>query len=182
MTTFLIIVIIVLVLAFIMILMVFFSIFFIFYTGVPYTPTPPNVIKKIIDALQIQEGQVVFDLGCGDGRFLFAAESAGARAVGFELSPTIYLKARLLKLFKGSRSKIYYRNFFSPNLGDADIIFCFLTGAVMERLEKKLNIELKTGAKVVSYGFFFPNWNVTNTILPDPEKDKTGSKIFIYQK
>ena len=174
--------IIVLILAFILALFLLASIFFIFYTGVPFAKTPYRAIKKIINALDIKEGQIVYDLGCGDGRFLFAAAKAGAKAIGFEISPAVYLKAKIIKLLTLSKAKIKYKNFYSANLADADIIFCFLVDSVMPRVEKKLKAELKPGAKVVSYGFFFPNWNISQTILPDPEKDKTTSKIFIYTK
>ena len=163
------------------ILLLFLGIVMMFVTRVPYAPTPHQAIQKIIDELNIQPGQVVYDLGCGDGRFLFAAEKKGARAIGFEISPFPYLRARLKKAVTGSRAKIHYKNFYAAHLFDANVVFCFLVDTVMPRLEKKLQAELQPGTRVVSYGFHFPNWKMHKVILPEPEKDNFPSEIFIYQ-
>lgn len=152
------------------------------YTGVPYAGTPKNVLDKIFDAVDLKSGQIVYDLGCGDGRVLFAAEKRGARCIGFELSPAAYLRARVLKIFHRSRAKIKLKNFFSAKLKDADVVFCFLVGKVMKRVERRLDSQLKPGAKVICYGFDLPGWNAVKTILPDPKKDRTQSPVFIYEK
>jgi SAM-dependent methyltransferase len=152
----------------------------LFLTRVPYAPTPKKMIEKIIKELNIKPGQLVYDLGCGDGRFLFAAEAKGAKAVGFEISPIVYLKARLTKLLKRSKVKINYKNFYSVDLSDADVVFCFLVDTVIPKVAKKLKKELKPGTKVVSYGFAFPNWEPTKVIIPALE-DRTSSKVFIYE-
>lgn len=174
---------------FLLLICVFACLFFILastamiiYTGVPYAPTPYKAIEKIIKKLNIQPGQKVYDLGSGDGRFLFAAEKAGAQVIGFEISPAPYFKSQIIKITNGSKARLNLKNFFKADLSGADIVFCFLIDKIMPLVEKKLKAELSPGARVVSYGSYFPNWRIYDTILPDPEKEKTIGKIFIYIK
>lgn len=169
-----------LLLIFIALVLLTLSIVILFVIRVPYAPTPKQMIKKIIDELNIKPGQIVYDLGCGDGRFLLAAEAKGAAAVGFELSPVVFIKAKLTKFLKKSKIKVRYRNFYKADIADADVVFCFLVDTVMAKTEVKLKKELKAGAKVVSYGFAFPDWEPDKVIIPKLE-DRTSSKVFIYE-
>lgn len=169
-----------LLLIFIALVLLTLSILILFIVRVPYAPTPKRMIKKIIDELNLKPGQKVYDLGCGDGRFLFAAEKKGAEATGFELSPIVFMKANLTKIFKRSKIKIRYKDFYKADISDADVVFCFLVDTVMPKVAKKLKAELKAGAKVVSYGFHFPDWEPSKVIIPELS-DKTSSKIWIYE-
>ena len=169
-----------LILIFIALILLTLSIVILFLVRVPYAPTPKRMIKKIIDELDIKKGDIVYDLGCGDGRFLFAAETKGATAIGYELSPMVYYKALLTKILKKSKVKLRQKNFYKANISNANIVFCFLVDTVMPRVAKKLKSELKPGAKIVSYGFAFPDWEPDKVIIPALE-DKTSSKVFIYK-
>lgn len=154
------------------------------YTRVPYAPTPKNTIEKILDLIHVRPGERLYDLGAGDGRVLFAAEKRGARARGFELSPFSYIRTAVKIKLTQSRAQIFFKNFFFADLGDADIIFCFLVGAVMLKLEKKLQKELKPGAMVISYGFSFPGWKPAQIITPEENKLQSGfsTPLYIYKK
>lgn len=149
--------------------------------GVPFVPTPQKNVKKNIDTLDLKPGEIFYDLGCGDGRFLIEAQKRGAKATGFEVSPSAFLRAKLNLLAKGGQAKLKYKNFYSQDLSDADAIFCFLLDAVMPKVEQKLLAELKPGARVVSYGFKMPNWTETKIIETDPTNLKS-SKIYFYIK
>lgn len=161
------------------VLMICGNMFINYYTGVPYAPTPRATLLSILKQLDIKNGQILYDLGCGDARLLFLAEAYDADARGFELSPFSLLRAYAAKCLKKSKVKIYYKNFFHHDLSDADVVFCFLVDRAMPRLEKKLLAELKKGAKVVSYGFFFPHWKHAQVIEPS-NTSSFPTKAYVY--
>jgi len=147
--------------------------------GVPFASTPERNIEKALNLLELKPGDTLYDLGCGDGRALLAAERRGAKAIGYEISPWPYLKAQY-NLFKAkSKAKIFLKNFYQVNISDADAVFCFLLNRVMDRVEKKLSSELKPGTKVVSYGFPFTTRKPSSTIDTNPE-NPNASKIYLY--
>ena len=153
----------------------------ILFVRVPFVPTPKKNIALAISLLDLKPGQIFYDLGCGDGRFLIAAEKYGVKAVGFEISPWAYLRARLNLLLNHSQAKIYYKNFYHFNVSDADAVICFLLDTVMPKVEKKLQAEFKQGARVVSYGFAMPTWQPAKIINTNPANPKS-SKIYLYLK
>jgi len=157
------------------------SVIALFFTRVPFVPTPGRNVKMIIDQLDLKPGQIFYDLGCGDGRFLIEAGRRGAKAIGFEVSPWAFSKAKLNILINRSKAKIFFKNFFSADVSDADGIFCFLMDKVMPKVEEKLKKELKPGAKIVCYGFNLPTWPVVKIIDLKPQ-DKKSSKIYLYEK
>ena len=153
-----------------------------YYTGVPYAPTPHSTIKTILRILQIKKGVKLYDLGCGDGRFLFSAEKMGAEVIGFEISPFSYIRTLAKKIFTKSNAKIYFKNFFYQNLSSADIVFCFLVDSVMNRVSKKLQNELKPGTKIVSYGFPLLEWSEDPILQQYKKNDPSLRNIYFYTK
>ena len=147
----------------------------LFKTKVPFAKTPTENLIKIFKEINLPKNSVVYDLGCGDGRFLFLAEKLGYRAVGYELSLYPFIKCLLKKIIKRSSIKIVNKNFHKDNFFNADVVFLFLVGRVMEEVGKKLNGNLKKGALVISYGFKIPNWDLFKTIKTEP------SETFIYK-
>lgn len=122
----------------------------------PWLPLPKKDILRMITLAGLKPNDIVYDLGCGDGRVLIqVARTTGARAIGFEISLVMYLIARLRVYFSGQRDriKVYYQNFYHEDLAKADVIFCFLTTYAMRRLTEKVKQELKPGAKFLSYAF-----------------------------
>ncbi|MEI7498146.1 MAG: hypothetical protein WCK11_02585 [Candidatus Falkowbacteria bacterium] len=143
-------------------------------TNVPWAKVPTANLEKIIAAISLPANALIYDLGCGDGRFLFFAEKKGFRAVGYELSIYPYLKTVLHKFISGSTITIYKTNFFRADLSQAEAVFVFLTGAVMEKIGKKLKQALKPGTPVISYGFAIPYWTPTTILETMP------SKTYVY--
>lgn len=153
------------------------SIYINLRTKVPWAKTPEKnlkIILKEIAKLKIPKNSLIYDLGCGDGRLLFLAEKYGYRAIGFELSLYPYLKCIIKKYFSKSKIKIQRKNFYNINLCKADVIFVFLVGPVMKKVEKKLKNELKQNTLVISYGFQFSGPKETKIINTKP------SKTYIY--
>ena len=146
-------------------------------TRVPYAACPPAQIERIFDHLNLPPGTRFYDLGCGDGRVVFAAAARGARATGFELQPLTYLRAKLTQLLRYQNADIRWGDFRHANLRDADCVFCFLVGAVMPQVGAWLHRQLKPGTTVVSYGFAIPNWQASSVLTPD---HAGGSATYVY--
>jgi len=157
------------------------SIIALFFTRVPFVPTPKKNVKIIIDQLDLKPKKIFYDLGCGDGRFLIEAKARGAKAIGFEVSPWAYFKAKLNIFFHHCQAKVLYKNFYQANIADADAVFCFLIDTVMPKVEEKLKRELKPGALVASYGFTMPNWPPVK-VVEIKKGNKKASKIYLYKK
>ncbi len=96
--------------------------------GAPWVPTKSQDVERFLRLANIKPGQKVYDLGCGDGRMVCAATKKGAVAQGFEISLLPFLFANIRRFFQKERKKIkiYYKDFWNYNLGDADIIYFFL--------------------------------------------------------
>ncbi len=147
--------------------------------GAVFTTTHRTKIKKILDNVPMSPGEVVYDLGCGDGRFLIAAARRyNVKAIGLEINPWAYFLCRLRTFFSGERVSIYFKDFWKEDIRDADIVFCYLFPDVMWMLREKFSKELKDGARVISCNFMIPGWK--------PEKILTfyhpvhNDSVFIY--
>ncbi len=149
--------------------------------GAPFVPTPMAAVNRMIEAAKLKKGDKVYDIGCGDGRIVHeASRQYEISATGFELSPLVYLLARVKHLLWKSKAKIVFGNFKKHNLSDADVIFCYLLPETLAKLEPKLNRELKKGAKIVSYAFPVSPWKEKIKIERDAEKRL--APIWIYEK
>ncbi len=149
---------------------------------VPYVPTPPEVVQKMLELAKVDQTDTVYDLGSGDGRIvIMAAEKFGARAVGVELDPDLYKQSedRIKQMGLDKRAEIIHEDFFNVNIRHATVVTLYLLTSVNERLKPILEKQLRSGARVVSHDFQMPGWQ--------PEKaeevvDKNGlsHKIYLY--
>ncbi len=149
--------------------------------GAPFVPTGKKTVDEMIRVAQIQKGETVFDLGCGDGRFIFAAERAGAgKSVGIEISPFVYLLAITKKVFLTTgKSEIRFGNFFHhKDVREADIIFVFLLPVIVESVFREIWPHMKPGSRIISHAF--PG----SLIEPDEiiPKTKEHGKVFVFMK
>ena len=144
--------------------------------GVPWVPTREKRIRKALQLAELQPGDTLYDLGAGDGRvLLMAAQEFGANALGIEIGPVQCSLGWLRIWFSGSRHKAWVRcgDFYKADIQDADVVFVYLTSTQTTRLAKKLEQELRPGARVVSIAADFDDWQ---PILVDREL-----LIFVYQ-
>ncbi len=145
----------------------------------PFVQTPLEVAKRMLDLSQVRAGEVLYDLGCGDGRLvILAARDIGAKATGIELREDLVERARteIKRLNLEGKVNVIQGNFFEVNISDADVITLYLTSSANERLRPKLEAELKRGARVVSHDFKVPGWKpsaVYNELL--------GHTIYSYR-
>ncbi len=126
--------------------------------GAPWVPTSMRMVRRMLTLAEVGPDDVVYDLGCGDGRMIItAARRYGARAVGIEIDPLRYLWCQMLItiLRLRKRIRIIYGDFFGADLREADVVTCYLLQSTNDRLEEKLRTELRSGARVVSNTFTF---------------------------
>jgi len=143
------------------ILILDFSFLYASFQAAPFVPMRSKDLAKALEFMQIKVGEKFFDLGAGDGRILAAAEKCGAKAVGYEISLPQFLAARLRKIFFRAKFEILFKDFWQVDLRDADVVFAFLMPKVMPRLKEKLEKELRSGARVISYAWLVPGWTPT---------------------
>jgi len=147
--------------------------------GALYVSTSRKRIGAFLDAVPMKAGQVLVDLGCGDGRVLRSARRRySVSAIGYELNLMAYATARL-HCWGMKGVEIKWRNFWKADLSNADIIFCYLFPDVLQDLCVKLAAELKPGAVVVSCNFALPQWQPYMVLRPEPSLH--NDPIYIYK-
>lgn len=151
-----------------------------FFRGeAPFVPSKEKYLPQIAEAMELSKDSVVCDLGCGDARVLVACcwTEPGARCIGFDKNITPYLWARLRiwALGLSQKIKIHKKDFFKADLGEATHIFFYLIPKQVERLEKKIEKELKKGAKVFSLAFELKNRTPQEIVLVGKEK------LYVYE-
>lgn len=127
---------------------------------VVYEPTPLAVVDTLIAAADVGPKDVVYDLGCGDGRFLVAAARRGATGVGFDLNHNLveWAVANALAERVEARVKFEVRDLFTVDMSPASVITLYLLPKLNLRLRAKLWKELKVGSRVVSNAFDMGDW------------------------
>jgi hypothetical protein len=147
--------------------------------GAMYTSTARVKIHTALGAVSMTPGELLVDIGCGDGRVLRAARKRyGVECLGFEINPIAFLKARLLTA--GRRGiAVRYGNFWKADLGKANVVSCYLFPDVMRRLGVKLGKELAAGARVISFNFPIPGWK-HQAVLRAVSK-LNNDPIYIYK-
>jgi hypothetical protein len=131
----------------------FFNIVFKGYA--PFISTDKETIRKIIQKIDIKEGLTIYELGCGQAKFLQITEKMFPRAklIGVENLMIIFLINKLKLKLVSSRIKLLLNDFFQINLNKADIIYCYLNNATMQSLGEKFKQECEKGTLIISRSF-----------------------------
>lgn len=140
-------------------ILVVLSLYWTRMVGGPWVPSSMQMVNRMMEMAEVGPGDVVYDLGCGDGRVLLtAAMRYQAHAVGIEIDPLRYLWCQFLitLLWQRKRIRIIFGNLFHKDLSEADVVMCYLMPDALVKLEKKLKHELRSGTRVVSNRFTFP--------------------------
>ena len=149
---------------------------------VPFVPTPNEVVEQMLKMANVSNGDIVFDLGSGDGRIPITAVQryAAKRAVGVEINPDLVKQSRenAEKAGVSDRVKFLQQDLFKTDLRDANVVTLYLLPDVNLKLRPKLFEELKPGTRVVSHAFNMGDWK------PEREeqvKANNGRTYTLYQ-
>ena len=147
--------------------------------GAMFHPSARVRVRTALNHVPMKAGDLLVDIGCGDGRVLREANRRyGVRALGFEVNPLAYALARLGAIgMEGIEVRL--TNFWNVDIGDADVVFCYLFPDVMDRLARKLLRELRPGTLVISCNFPLPGWRHRELLYP--ESSLHADPIYLYQ-
>jgi ribosomal protein L11 methylase PrmA len=126
------------------------------FPDVFYVPTPPRVVDAMLKLARVTDKDVVYDLGCGDGRItIAAAKKYGARGVGVDIDPKLVAQARANAKAEGVEALVEFRveNALTTDVSPATVVTLFLLSSSNEKLKPMLTRQLKPGARVVSHAF-----------------------------
>ena len=148
---------------------------------VPYVPSPIKVVRYMLKLAKVKAGEIVYDLGCGDGRILIiAAKEFNAYGVGIEKRRDLVEEAirNVKKAGVEDRVIIIEGDFFEIDISEADVVTLYLLTSVNEKLRPKLERELKPTARVVSHDFEVPGW--TPVKVAEISEGWRTHKIYLY--
>lgn len=147
------------------------------WLGAPWLPTPRAAIEAALDAAGVGPRDVVVDVGTGDGRVLLAAARRGASAVGYELSPFLWLVAWLRSRPFRRLVRVRFADGFRADLSAATVVFAFLRPATMPRLAATLKRQQGTkNLTLLAYAFPLPS-RTPARVLRIPR----CAPIFLYE-
>jgi ribosomal protein L11 methylase PrmA len=144
---------------------------------VHFVPTPQTVVDGMLKLANVRRGDVVYDLGCGDGRLVItAAKEFGARAVGIDINPE-----RITESLEKAREarvtdRVDFRNedLFEADIKEATVVTLYLLQSLNVKLRPKLWKELKPGTRVVSNTFDMGNWQ------PQEQIEVDGRTVYLW--
>ena len=147
---------------------------------VHYDPTPHHIVAEMLKLARVGKDDVVYDLGCGDGRIVIAAAKLGARGVCVDIDPQRIRESRANAQRAGvtERMRFLEQDMFETQIGDATVVTLFLWPSVNEKLRPKLFRELKPGTRVVSYIHSMGDWRPRETV--NVESARGPRKVFLW--
>jgi SAM-dependent methyltransferase len=147
----------------------------------PFVPTPHEVVSRMLELAEIKQGDVLYDLGSGDGRIVVAAaKKFGIRAVGFEIDPVLVKDSRQIIKRAGLEElvEIRERDIRTVDFSPASVVTMYLYPAANLRLRPVLMRELKPGSRVISHDFGMGNWKPDHV---ERLRDTAGLSRTIYR-
>ena len=135
-----------------------------------YVPTPYEVVDEMLKLANVKKGDVLYDLGSGDGRIVItAAQKHGARGVGVDIDPERIREARENARKAGVADRVEFRqgDLFKADISQATVVTLYLLPSLNLKLMPKLMKELKPGTRIVSHQFWIPGWPADKQIKVD---------------
>jgi len=148
---------------------------------VPFVPTPPEVVDEMLRLADVKAGDVLYDLGCGDGRIVIAAAKRfGIMAVGIDIDPVRITESNENAVQAGVTDKVRFiqQNLFEADFRDATVVTMYLLTSVNLRLRPKLLAELKPGTRLVSHSFDMGEWTPDKTSVVTTSYDDQRNVHF----
>ncbi|MGE3511770.1 MAG: methyltransferase domain-containing protein [Vicinamibacterales bacterium] len=143
-----------------------------------YVPTPPEVVQAMLKVAKVGPGDVVYDLGSGDGRIAIAAvkEFGAARATGIDIDPQRIKEAEANRQQAGVGDRVRFLNqdLFTTNISEATVVTLYLLPSLNQKLIPKLKSELKPGTRIVSHAFDMGEW------APEQKLEVNGRQVYFW--
>ncbi|MBL0157630.1 MAG: methyltransferase domain-containing protein [Bryobacterales bacterium] len=153
---------------------------------VPYVPTTEEAVRAMLKLADVKRTDVVYDLGCGDGRIVIeAAKAVGARGVGIDINPVRIKEANDNARKAGVENLVRFeeKDLFEADVHEASVVTLFLLNSVNLKLRPKLLKELKPGTRIVSNTFDMGDWKPLKEIKLDDGDDQDtylSHKFFLW--
>lgn len=152
----------------------------------PYVPTPMEVVSKMLEVAQVTSEDIVYDIGCGDGRIVvMAAEKYGAQGVGIDIDPVRIDEAKenARSAHVEHRTRFYLGDATTMNFSEATVVALYLLPESNAILRPMFDEQLNPGVRIVTHNYRIPGWEdkEVDTFYVKDEYDKEHS-IFLYRK
>lgn len=153
---------------------------------VPYVPTTEEAVRAMLKLADVKRTDVVYDLGCGDGRIVIeAAKAVGARGVGIDINPVRIKEANGNARKAGVQELVRFeeKDLFEADIHEASVVTLFLLNSVNLKLRPKLLKDLKPGTRIVSNTFDMGDWKPLKEITLDDGDDQDtylSHKFFLW--
>lgn len=156
---------------------------------IPFVPTPLEVVDRMLELAEVKQGDVVYDLGSGDGRIVIrAAQKYGVRAVGIEMDGPLLEKARSDARSAGVSHLVEFRaeDALKADLAAATVVTLYMLPWFNEKMKPNFKKYLKPGARIVAHDFGIEGWRPDKTVkLPGYESGPGGYKhqhtLFLWR-
>jgi SAM-dependent methyltransferase len=152
---------------------------------VPYVPTTEEAVDAMLKLAEVKKGDVVYDLGCGDGRIVIAAaKNYGVHGVGIDIDPQRIAEANANAKRAGVEKLVRFEenDLFKANFKEATVVTLFLLSSVNLKLKPRLLAELKPGTRVVSNTFDMGDWKPERELtVPNTDDDSFLShRLYLW--
>jgi SAM-dependent methyltransferase len=147
----------------------------------PYVSTPDNVVRAMLELAEVKPGDVVYDLGSGDGRIvIIAAREFGARGVGVEIDPQLVAHSRRRAQQAGVASLVQFvqQDLFEADVSPATVVTIYLGHELNLRLRPKLLRDLRPGSRIVSHDFGMGEWPPMRAVRID--SGDRGHNVLVW--
>ncbi len=144
---------------------------------VPYVSTPHKIVDEMVRLADVKASDVVYDLGCGDGRLVIAAvKKTGCRGVGIDIDPERIKESRANARASGVQDRVRFveQNFFASDIREATVMLIYLFPDINIRLRAKFLSEMKPGSRLVSNAFDMGDWR------PDNSAGIGGQRVYYW--
>jgi SAM-dependent methyltransferase len=142
-----------------------------------YVPTPRGVIDEMLRMAKVRADDVIYDLGCGDGRIVItAAQEYGARGIGIDIDPQRIREANENAQQAGVTDRVRFLNedLFEADISQATVVTLYLLESLNEKLRPKLLRELRPGTRIVSHDFKMGDWE------PEQALEMNGHRVYFW--
>lgn len=147
----------------------------------PYVPTPQEVVDRMLALAEVKKGDVVMDLGCGDGRIVItAAKTYGARGIGVDIDPVLLAQANANAEAAGVSHLVTFKlqDAMTADLSEVSVLTLYLLSSSNLKLRPKLTRELTPGSRIVAHNFALGDWEAEKV---ESVTDNEGRRRTIYR-